>query len=199
MKLISESCAPPLSYGGSNDYATQMSPPNSLKAFGDPIQANQGPIILDNKQLSSIKDPVDLFCYDFDEKCHWKNMEGLLIDELDWFQGSGFLDESKLRLATGTQNSPDGYYGIVATDKVHIPSDKAVLVSDIIDCQIGPAELRFMYWTSPDVKIYVCTKTTDKLYPSYDYCSSAIETGDPGPAYISIPDLRKRPFQVGLS
>lgn len=33
-------------------------------------------------------------------------MEGLLIDELDWYQGAGFLDEARLRLATGTHITP---------------------------------------------------------------------------------------------
>lgn len=84
----------------------------------------------------------------------------------------------------------------MATDKVQVSTNKAVLVSDIVDCQMGPAEIRFTYWTSPGVRIYVCTKTTDKIFPNYDHCSSSIEEGDPGPAYISIPDLNRKPFQI---
>lgn len=56
--------------------------------------------------LGPVADPTDLYCADFDEKCRWRNMEGLLVDELDWFQGTGFLDEARLRLATGTHITP---------------------------------------------------------------------------------------------
>jgi hypothetical protein len=70
-------------------------------------------------------------------------MEGLLIDELDWYQGTGFLDEDRLHTATGTYESPDGHYAIVATDKIEFPTSKAILVSDVIECQIGEAKLRF--------------------------------------------------------
>uniref|UniRef100_A0A914Q5V2 MAM domain-containing protein n=1 Tax=Panagrolaimus davidi TaxID=227884 RepID=A0A914Q5V2_9BILA len=204
---FSEGCAPPYSIGTNSDYSGQRfasgvaaAPPNNMiKLLGDLTHANSnggGPIILDGKPTPSIKDPVDLFCYDFDEKCRWKNMEGIMIDELDWFQGSGILDEEKLRIATGTQQLPDGSYGIVATDKVQPSMAKAVLISDIIECQTGPAEVRFMYWTSPGVVIHVCTKLTDHIYPNYDYCARPVEDRDPGPVSISIPDLDRKPFQI---
>jgi hypothetical protein len=47
----------------------------------------------------------------------------------------------------------EGFYGIAATDKVEFGGAKAILVSDVIECQRGTAHLRFMYWTSPEVKI----------------------------------------------
>jgi hypothetical protein len=47
----------------------------------------------------------------------------------------------------------EGFYGIAATDKVEFAGAKAILVSDVIECQNGPANIRFMYWTSPEVKI----------------------------------------------
>lgn len=101
-------CAPPLSIGASSDYSGHAvaAPPNMMKLLGDLTHADRGPIILDGKPTATIQDPVDLFCYDFDDKCRWKNMEGFMIDELDWFQGSGILDEEKLRIATGTQQLP---------------------------------------------------------------------------------------------
>lgn len=72
-------------------------------------------------------------------------MEGLLVDELDWYQGTGFLDENRLHEASNTHLTPDGAYGIVATDRVELPTSKAILVSDIIECQSGQANLRFTY------------------------------------------------------
>uniref|UniRef100_A0A7E4W7N1 MAM domain-containing protein n=1 Tax=Panagrellus redivivus TaxID=6233 RepID=A0A7E4W7N1_PANRE len=192
-----KACAPPISFGGSHDPAVATM--NALKLLGDPTHAQNGnnPVVLDPSAApGSIKDPVDLFCYDFDEKCRWRNMEGDGIDELDWFQGSGFLDESKLRIATGTEQSPDGFYSIVAADKALSPDKNAVLASDIIDCQMGPAELRFQYWTSPGVRIVVCTKGTTHTYPQFDFCSEPIENGDPGPAFVSLPDLSGQAFQI---
>ncbi|KAI6222992.1 MAM domain-containing protein [Aphelenchoides fujianensis] len=158
-----------------------------------------------------ITDPVELFCLDFNAQCRWRNIEGLLVDEMDWFQGEGFLDEARLRLATGTPVRPDGFYAIAATDRVEFPTAKAILVSDVIECQLGAAELRFTfvlsyekaskgvdwrYWTSPQVRIVVCTKAVASLFPNYDYCGHPIEDGDPGPAYVSIPDPSGQPFQI---
>lgn len=53
-----------------------------------------------------VTDPVELYCHDFDVKCRWRNMEGLLIDELDWYQGTGFLDEQRLHTASNTFLTP---------------------------------------------------------------------------------------------
>ncbi|VDM47813.1 unnamed protein product [Toxocara canis] len=105
----------------------------------------------------------------------------------------------RVPISTGSDILPDGDYGIVATDTSQLAYAKAVLVSDVINCQVGPAELRFRYWTSPGVRITVCTKQTIKAYPSFDFCSDAVEIGDPGPAYISIPDLEKQPFQIFIT
>ena len=44
-----------------------------------------------------VRVPEELYCYDFDDKCRWRNMEGLLVDELDWYQGGGTLDENRLK------------------------------------------------------------------------------------------------------
>uniref|UniRef100_A0A914RN76 Uncharacterized protein n=1 Tax=Parascaris equorum TaxID=6256 RepID=A0A914RN76_PAREQ len=50
---------------------------------------------------------------------------------------------SRAPISTGTDVMPEGDYGIVATDVAQLPNAKAVLVSDVINCQVGPAELRF--------------------------------------------------------
>jgi hypothetical protein len=123
-------------------------------------------------------------------------MEGLLVDEFDWYQGTGFLDEQRLNSAANTHLLPEGSYGIAATDKIEFPASKAILVSDIIGCQAGDAKLRFTYWTSPGVRIVVCVKAIEKPFPSYDYCSDAIEHNDPGPAYVNIVDMSGKPFQI---
>uniref|UniRef100_A0A915P0N2 MAM domain-containing protein n=1 Tax=Meloidogyne floridensis TaxID=298350 RepID=A0A915P0N2_9BILA len=49
--------------------------------FNDRVSVLSGPI----------KIPEELHCYDFNDKCRWRNMDGLLVDELDWYQGAGFL------------------------------------------------------------------------------------------------------------
>uniref|UniRef100_A0AC35TT58 Non-specific serine/threonine protein kinase n=1 Tax=Rhabditophanes sp. KR3021 TaxID=114890 RepID=A0AC35TT58_9BILA len=149
-----------------------------------------------SQDSSAIKSIDELNCFEFDENCSWKNIDGLLIDELDWFQGNGFMDESKLEIATGSSTKPTGYYGIVATEKQELPQNRAVLVSSIIECLSGTATLKFKYWTSPNVQLFVCIKRISQLYPDYDYCSPAIENGDPGPALVSVPDTNKEAFQI---
>uniref|UniRef100_A0A915M5W0 MAM domain-containing protein n=1 Tax=Meloidogyne javanica TaxID=6303 RepID=A0A915M5W0_MELJA len=141
-----------------------------------------------------IKIPEELHCYDFNDKCRWRNMDGLLVDELDWYQGAGFLDENRLRLTTGTHLLPDGFYGIAASDKVELPGTKAILVSDVIECQNGQANLRFQHWTSPEVRITVCVKSVLRLFPYFDYCSKPVENGN-GPVFLTLPELNA-PMQV---
>ncbi|CAJ0955359.1 unnamed protein product, partial [Mesorhabditis belari] len=145
---------------------------------------------------NSIVSASQLFCYDFDEKCRWKNMDGILVDELDWFQGIGYLDENRIQVATGTRITPEGYYAIAASERVLGMTGKAILVSDVIQCQRGMADLKFSYWTSPKVQLRVCTKKINRLLPDYEQCSGPIEDGDPGPALIPIPDQGQDSFQI---
>ncbi|KAI1706527.1 MAM (Meprin, A5-protein, PTPmu) domain protein [Ditylenchus destructor] len=204
--ITTECCAPPLPADPTQanpGSVVRMSPSTTARVFGEQTQAAGGSPIQIEKANSIggrvvVPEPYELYCADFDDKCRWRNMEGLLVDELDWYQGAGFLDEARLRLATGTHVAPDGYYGIAATDKIEFPTSKAVLVSDIIECQSGTAELRFAYWTSPEVRIFVCIKNVLKLYPDYDYCAPPVENGDPGPARVSLPDLNGQAFQIYL-
>ncbi|VDN20190.1 unnamed protein product [Gongylonema pulchrum] len=148
---------------------------------------------MENKPIDGTS---DLFCYDFDQSCRWRNLDSLLIDELDWFRGTGYLDSNRLKVATGSHTTPDGAYGIVATDRVQLAGAKATLVSDVITCQLGPGELRFMYWISPEVRLTVCLKRTSRPYPSFDLCTTPIRGGSPGPAHINIADLERQPFQI---
>ncbi|GMT31660.1 hypothetical protein PFISCL1PPCAC_22957, partial [Pristionchus fissidentatus] len=62
-------------------------------------------------------DAAELSCVDFDEDCRWKNVEGLFVDQMDWYQGSGFLDQGRLQVATGTHISPARYW---SSPEVHI-------------------------------------------------------------------------------
>jgi hypothetical protein len=55
---------------------------------------------------AAITKPDDLICFEWDDLCRWRNIEGLFIDELDWYRGSGFLDSVRLQASTGTQISP---------------------------------------------------------------------------------------------
>ncbi|GMT05645.1 hypothetical protein PENTCL1PPCAC_27819, partial [Pristionchus entomophagus] len=142
-------------------------------------------------------DAEELVCADFDEACRWKNVEGIFVDQMDWYQGSGFLDQGRLQVATGTHISPEGYYAIVASDHAQLATDKAILVSDTVGCQIGPGELRLMYWSSPEVHLRVCTRKSSALLPSgYDYCSPPIDDPKPGPVRVALPDGGREPFQI---
>lgn len=144
----------------------------------------------------SIMDASELNCSEFDENCRWRNVDGMFVDELDWYQGSGELDQTRLAVATATHVIPEGQYAIAATDTIQFPTIKAVLVSDQVSCQVGDGEIRFMYWTSPEVQLKVCIKKTSKVYPDFDFCSQAIEKNDPGPVFINIPDQGPVPFQI---
>ncbi|VDO15898.1 unnamed protein product, partial [Brugia timori] len=98
----------------------------------------------------------DLFCYNFDSSCRWHNIDNLLMnDDLNWYRGNGFLDRNRLQVSTGTYSTPDGTYAIVATDRIMPTNSKATLISDVVTCQLGPGELRFRYWISPEVRITV--------------------------------------------
>ncbi|CAB3402033.1 unnamed protein product [Caenorhabditis bovis] len=118
-----------------------------------------------------IRKSSDLNCAHFDESCRWRNVDGLFVDELDWYQGSGELDASRMAVATATHVLPDGSYAIAATELVQFPTTKAVLVSDEIACQSGDGEIRFI---------------------------SPIDKTDPGPVFINIPDQGPVPFQIYL-
>uniref|UniRef100_A0A914WLV7 MAM domain-containing protein n=1 Tax=Plectus sambesii TaxID=2011161 RepID=A0A914WLV7_9BILA len=145
---------------------------------------------------AAISKPEDLVCFEFNDLCRWRNVEGLFIDELDWYRGSGFLDSIRLQAATGTQVSPKAPYAIAATSTALSPTAQAVLVSDTIPCQNGDGEVRLKYWTSPQVRISVCAKRSFKAYGEFDYCSPTIENGDPGPAFINIPGPIQDPFEI---
>ncbi|UMM24419.1 hypothetical protein L5515_004665 [Caenorhabditis briggsae] len=117
----------------------------------------------------SIMDASELNCSEFDESCRWRNVDGMFVDELDWYQGSGELDQTRLAVATATNVLPEGQYAIAATDMVQFPTIKAVLVSDPISCQVGDGEIRFI---------------------------QAIEKNDPGPVFVNIPEQGAVPFQI---
>uniref|UniRef100_A0A915Q099 MAM domain-containing protein n=1 Tax=Setaria digitata TaxID=48799 RepID=A0A915Q099_9BILA len=162
---------------------------NTLKS--QPISISNA---IENRPIDTTS---DLFCYDFDLSCRWYNVDSLLMnDDLNWFRGTGYLDRNRLQVSTGTYTTPDGAYAIVATDRINPPNSKAILISDVISCQLGPGELRFMYWISPEVRLKVCLKRISKPYPNFDFCSSSIGGGSPGPAHISIADLGNQPFQI---
>ncbi|CAD6185738.1 unnamed protein product [Caenorhabditis auriculariae] len=180
----------------SRDILSNSRARGELTHLGTSSNSNIMSVSLGTSSTPPIRDAQELNCFDFDSKCRWRNVEGLFVDELDWYQGSGQLDQGRLQVATATHVAPDGMYAIAATDVVQPPTSKAVLVSDPIACQLGDGEIQFMYWTSPDVRIKVCVKKTAKVYPDFDFCSGPIEAGDPGPAYVTIPDQGSTPFQI---
>ncbi|CAG9533305.1 unnamed protein product [Cercopithifilaria johnstoni] len=166
-------------------------------ALGENTLKSQPISISNTLENRPIDGTSDLFCYDFDSSCRWHNLDNLFIhDDLKWFRGNGFLDRNRLQVSTGTDITPDGSYSIVATDQIQAPNSKATLVSDVITCQVGVGELRFMYWISPEVRLTVCLKRISQSYPNFDFCTSPIRGGSPGPAQISIDDLGNEPFQI---
>ncbi|KAI6190922.1 hypothetical protein M3Y97_00171300 [Aphelenchoides bicaudatus] len=70
-----------------------------------------------------------------------------------------------------------------------------MLVSDPIQCQEGDSELSFRYWTSPRTSIRVCTRDTTTI-KNFNWCSSDISKGDPGPAVITIPGSIMFDFEI---
>ncbi|KAK0402946.1 hypothetical protein QR680_016629 [Steinernema hermaphroditum] len=165
----------------------------SARILGNPTHAIGSPIPL--SLTKPITDPQDLFCQDF-FGCRWKNLEGFMMDDFDWIPGEGPLQPEQVKVLVGTSVVPEGSFIMAGVNQVQLPASKAVLVSDAIACQVGQGELRFMYWASPMVKIIVCAKKASKMYPDYDYCSKPIDHGSPGPAYVTIPDLGREPFQI---
>ncbi|KAK6041468.1 hypothetical protein COOONC_21027, partial [Cooperia oncophora] len=146
--------------------------------------------------MRPVSDSSELSCSDFDSTCRWRNIEGLFVDEMDWFQGTGVLNKSRIQRATGANTIPDGSYAIVATDTVKPSTAKAVMAADPIPCQLGPGQLSFKYWTSPQVHLRVCLKRNPRSVVDFDYCSNVIEIGDPGPVSVRIPEPTSLPFQV---
>nr|pir F40F12.4 protein - Caenorhabditis elegans [Caenorhabditis elegans] len=154
--------------------------PSSVRARGEK-NTNFGipnGVMKSNKEMSvslgvpsspAILDASELNCLEFDETCRWRNVDGMFVDELDWYQGSGELDQDRLSIATATNVLPQGQYAIAATDMVQFPTIKAVLVSDQIGCQVGDGEIRFNH---------------------------IIEKNDPGPVFINIPEQGPVPFQI---
>uniref|UniRef100_A0A7I4XS74 MAM domain-containing protein n=1 Tax=Haemonchus contortus TaxID=6289 RepID=A0A7I4XS74_HAECO len=154
------------------------------------------PFTLGVSSVPPISHSSELDCFDFDKHCRWRNIEGFLVDEMDWYQGTGQLDKNRIQRATGANTIPDGSYAIVATDTSTTATAKAVLAADPIPCQIGAGELSFKFWTSPQVRIRVCVRRNPKLLLDFDYCSNTVEIGDPGPVSVRIPQLSTSPFQL---
>ncbi|PAV78985.1 hypothetical protein WR25_10314 [Diploscapter pachys] len=174
-----------------NSHRARLPVPNSVDRI-----TLAPPMTMTGSTGPPITDPAELACFNFDLDCRWRNIEGILVDELNWYQGTGMLDQTRLQIATSTHVSPEGKYAIVATETVQLPTAKAILVSDVIECQAGNGQLRFMYWTSPEVRLKVCSKTTNRIFPDYNFCSPPIETGDPGPSFTLIPSPDNEPFQI---
>ncbi|KAI6191975.1 MAM domain-containing protein [Aphelenchoides bicaudatus] len=178
-----ESCSPPMNL---QEMLPNMMP--NAKTMGEATNRASVPISFmppegSNLQASPsmLTDPTELYCHDFD----------IGIKALAFWTNNVYIPPHKhFKFQTGLMGL------LPRTEAFEFPSAKAILVSDIIECQVGKANLRFSYWTSPGVKIVVCVKGVDKMFPNYDYCSSPIENGDPGPAYVEIFDLSGQPFQI---
>lgn len=97
-----------------------------------------------------IRSAQDLKCYDWSDKCKWRNEIGSgkepKIDELEWVRASGRPDAGRLRTIAGTGELPglsDGRYLITGTPKLRKYSDAAMLISDMIPCQQDDGLVRF--------------------------------------------------------
>lgn len=61
---------------------------------------------------------------------------------------------------------------------------------------MGTNGFSFMYWMSPKVMLKICTKSINRVYPNYDFCSDLPSTFSPGPVRVVIPPLPNDSFQV---
>uniref|UniRef100_A0A1I8BJG6 Uncharacterized protein n=1 Tax=Meloidogyne hapla TaxID=6305 RepID=A0A1I8BJG6_MELHA len=110
LRLTVLCCSPRLPNPFKNDGNAPNYHQISNKLFADKTYQHQNKTAIRfNDHVSVISGPIripeELHCYDFNDKCRWRNMNGLLIDELDWYQGVGFLDENRLRLHKKTKMS----------------------------------------------------------------------------------------------
>uniref|UniRef100_A0A914W8G4 MAM domain-containing protein n=1 Tax=Plectus sambesii TaxID=2011161 RepID=A0A914W8G4_9BILA len=164
---------------------------------------------------------ADLNCQSFSAAftpyCRWRNeLQGPNGDELEWVRGLNAWGQEEGETIFGTDerasecdeeqgegvwksNNPftAGYWALTGTQKNLPPEDSAMLVSDPIRCQEADGEVRFRYWSSPGVKIRVCTRSPNRG-KNYNFCSLDITDGDPGPVIVNIPGSILGQFELVL-
>ncbi|GMR32335.1 hypothetical protein PMAYCL1PPCAC_02530 [Pristionchus mayeri] len=107
----------------------------------------------------------------------------------------GGWEASKGAAIFGTRERPVGSF-LMAGSPIALPSlHSAILSSDPIQCQEGDSFLHFTYWTSPMVKLRVCTRRPS-MGRRFDWCSSDITVGDPGPVKVVVPGSIQYTFEI---
>ncbi|CAI5453951.1 unnamed protein product [Caenorhabditis angaria] len=143
----------------------------------------------------------DLECYDFDsfftKPCRWHNEKNGcdgVHDELDWIRMRGAWGKPGDDVFMKTDR-PDGFYLFVGIQTKLPEMYSAMLVSDPIQCQEGDGVLKFKFWTSPGVKIRVCTR-----FPSmgkrYNWCSEPVKRNSTKLANVQIPGSLLNMFEI---
>ena len=72
------------------------------------------------------------------------------------------MDGGRMGLIFGTGVQPSGTWALTGSGSKISPTQSALLVSDPILCLPSGGELQFRYWTTPQTKIRVCTRSPGK-------------------------------------
>nr|CAD2192931.1 unnamed protein product [Meloidogyne enterolobii] len=138
-----------------------------------------------------------LDCTEFDANCQWLNGAFSQANNstiaLTWYRSVTPIDPNQLQMITGTNNPPNGSYAIVSTMNVdnQNTSQKALLISAKVTCQLGNGTISFNYWTSPFVILNLCTKKEELALNRTSDCQQAPFSQGPGPAVFQIPPVNR--------
>ncbi|WKY15356.1 hypothetical protein Q1695_000663 [Nippostrongylus brasiliensis] len=134
----------------------------------------------------------DLECYDFDslltKPCRWRNEKNTCSwdgDEVDYIRMKGSWGESEGNTIFGKSDRADGYFLIAGVQQKVPQTYSAMLVSDPIQCQEGDGVLQLKFWSSPVVKVRVCTRTPS-MGKQYQWCSEPIKRNGTKPAKVIV-------------
>ncbi|CAI2358215.1 unnamed protein product [Caenorhabditis sp. 36 PRJEB53466] len=143
----------------------------------------------------------DLECHDFDSfftrSCRWHNEKNGCYgngDELDWIRMRGAWGQDGESVFMKT-DKPDGFFLLVGIQKKLPELYSAMLVSDPIQCQQGDGLLKFRYWTSPGVKVRVCTRPPS-MGRKYSWCSESVKRKNSKNAIVVIPGSILNMFEI---
>ncbi|KAL7070631.1 hypothetical protein ACQ4LE_009656 [Meloidogyne hapla] len=143
------------------------------------------------------KNSQKLDCSEFDANCQWLNgafsQQNNSTTALTWYRSITTIDPNQLQMITGTNSAPNGSYAIVSTMNVdnQNSTQKGLLISNRINCQLWNGTISFNYWTSPFVILNLCTKKEDQTLNRTSDCQQSPFSQGPGPALFQIPPVNK--------
>ncbi|GMT36728.1 hypothetical protein PFISCL1PPCAC_28025, partial [Pristionchus fissidentatus] len=103
---------------------------------------------------SEIASSADLNC-DFSNSCRWRNGTNGQEDSAD-FAAAQNLQMDDFHRITSIRPDQDDYF---VYSYAMVGRQEAMLVSDVVNCQLGGANLKYWYWkTGKDVTLDVCIR-----------------------------------------